>query len=1068
MVVLGWAIDSDALKQIAPGLVAMKANIAIAMIVSGAALVCLREGASERSQVGARALGLLAALIGLVVCAEYLFGNVGIDQLLFADDSGPNPGRPSPHIAVALTLFGLAIATTDLPGGWRHANSVLIVGVGIVVLFGTIGHLYGVEYLHSISGTVGIAVHTLLSLLLLGVGLFCLRPQRGFTGILFGDDAGARMARTLLPVAIFGPLLLGTARFAAQQAGWAGLRVATSAFTLAAVIGLTALVFVTAQRLRGADIGLRRLATIVESADDAIMSIDRRREISSWNAGAAKLFGYSAEEAIGRPVIDLIPPDRLQEFDEGMSELAQGRPITGWGTERQRKDGALVEVELTVSPLKDARGRVEGASAILRDVGESRDAERRFQSLLDAAPDAIVIVDGEGKIVLVNQQVEKSFGYAREEILGKSVEFLVPEHLWIAHAKHRAQFMRSPEARPMGLGLELAARRRDGSEFPVEISLSPLHSQDGLLVIAAVRDVTQRREAERALAESDRRFRRSFEDSGVGMALVGIEDGRLGPVFEANEALARISGYSAAQLRETSPLGVVNPSELPSVLEDLGQLLDGSLPFARREIRLIAAGGEQVWTAVTGSVVRGSDGTPAYLVVEVQDVSERKRFEGQLQYLADHDALTGLINRRRFEEELEREVATAARFETGGAVVVLDLDHFKIVNDSLGHAAGDELIATVSQVLRRRLRSSDVLARMGGDEFAVILPRAGVEQAYEVGTELLEEIREDPRTSSASGRSRVTASLGISLFGGGSGEVSTRELLAEADIAMYDAKEAGRDRLTVFDPGSPRHERTQKRLDRMERIEGALEEDRFVLHAQPILSLDGDRMRRFELLLRMVGDDGDLIPPSAFLYLAERSDLAQRIDRRVITRAVEMLAEQERLGRDVCFEINLSGGSIGDGDVSDHIAETLEQAQIDSRRLIVEVTETAAIVNVGRTREFGQRMRELGCGFALDDFGAGFASFHYLKHLPFDLLKIDGEFIRNLPSSRTDQLVVQSVADIARGLGKRTIAEFVGDRATVDLLRRYGVDFAQGFFIGTPGPMDLIDFSPADSRSPIH
>jgi diguanylate cyclase (GGDEF)-like protein/PAS domain S-box-containing protein len=1055
LALLGWALDSPLLRGIAAGLTPMKANTAVAFLASGAALILLREGASERSKVVGRALGLSISLFGLLVAAEYLFGAIGIDQLLFSDASSGLPGRPSPHTAGAFVIFGLALASTDLSGRWRRVSPYLAGAFAVAVLFAVVGYAFGVEYLHSGGGVSGIAVNTMAALVLLAAALFCLRPERGAVASMLGEDAGARMARTWLPVAILGPLLLGLIRFGAQEAGLIGLRVGISAYTLAAVIGLTTLVLVTARRLRQADAGLRRLAAVVESSDDAIISIGRRREVTSWNPGAARLFGYSQEEAIGMPVADLIPPHRLGEFNRDFAEVLAGRPVRGWATERQRKDGSLVEVEMTVSPLRDARGRMAGATAVIRDVSERRESERRFQLLLEAAPDPMVIVDEAGLIVLVNGRVEQALGYSRGELIGRPVELLVPEHTWSAHVKHRTAYMRGgPESRHMGRGVELSARRRDGSEFPAEISLSPLWTDEGLLVIAAVRDVSERKEAARALAESEERFRRTFEDSAIGMALIELEDGTPGHLLAANGAFTALTGYSVDQLRELPPMSLTNPVDLPEGLEELEDLLAGRIPFARRETRLIAASGEQVWVAVTSSLVREPGGKSTYLLAQVQDIGERKRFEGQLQHLADHDALTGLFNRRRFEEELERELASAQRFETAGAVLVLDLDHFKLVNDTLGHAAGDELIAAVGEILRRRLRSSDVLGRMGGDEFAVVLPRLGREQACQVGRLLLEEIREDARVSGTGGPKRVTASIGISLFDGASGRPSAQELLSEADIAMYDSKEAGRDRLTVFDPSSSRHERTQRRLDWLQRIETALEEDRFVLHAQPILSLDGDSRRRYELLLRMVADDGDLIPPGAFLQLAERSELAQELDRWVIARAAEMLATQERQGRDVCFEVNLSGGSIGEGGIADHIAATLARTGVDPTRLVFEVTETAAIVNVGRAKQFAERMHDLGCGFALDDFGAGFASFYYLKHLSFDYLKIDGEFIRNLPASRTDQLVVQSVVEIARGLGKKTIAEFVGDRRTVELLRGYGVDYAQGFYVGMPAPLD--------------
>lgn len=566
-----------------------------------------------------------------------------------------------------------------------------------------------------------------------------------------------------------------------------------------------------------------------------------------------------------------------------------------------------------------------------------------------------------------------------------------------------------------------------------------------------------RREGESALAESEERFRRSFEDSREGMALIGVEGGQIGRLLRVNEALISITGYPRARLTGIAPLTLLHPDEHAALAEDLRALLDGQLPAARREARLLDAEGEVVWVALTVSVVRDRSGEPSHAVLQVQDVSERKRFEGQARYLADHDALTGVFNLRRFESELAREVAAAQRHGSGGAVLVLDLDQFKYVNDSLGHSAGDELIAIIAEILRRCLRESDILARMGGDGFAVILPHADKHRARRVAESLLGEIRGDERAASASGMRRVTASIGVAAFAADRDELSAQNLLAEADIALSDAKEAGRDRVEVFDRRIARTERMRTRSAWSE-VEAAMESGRFVLHAQPIVSLEGPRSGRHELLLRMVGEEGDLMLPGTFLHVAEHANLVQRIDRWVLEQAVDLLAEQQRLGRDVIFEVNLSGKSINPP-MAEFIASTVDAAGVNPAKLSFEVTETAAIVNLAQAQTFAEQLHEIGSTFALDDFGAGFASFYYLKHLAFDYLKIDGEFVQDLGGSRTNQLVVRSVVNIARGLGKRTIAEFVGDLPTVELLREYGVDYAQGFFIGRPIPISQVDFA---------
>ena len=431
---------------------------------------------------------------------------------------------------------------------------------------------------------------------------------------------------------------------------------------------------------------------------------------------------------------------------------------------------------------------------------------------------------------------------------------------------------------------------------------------------------------------------------------------------------------------------------------------------------------------------------------------ERRRSEERLQYMADHDPLTGLLNRRRLEEELDRHAEQVRRYGAEGALLVLDLDHFKHINDSLGHRAGDELIVTVARLLRTRLRSSDFVARLGGDEFALLLPKGGAADARKVAEDLLAAVREHTVLSNGSAR-RTTASIGIALFDE-EGQACGNDALVSADLAMYDAKEAGRDGIAFVSDNT--NGGTRRRRTWGKRIRSALTDDAFVLYAQPIKGVGTDEVSRYELLLRLADDPPAVVEPGEFLHIAERLDLIQEIDRWVVNQALQTLALRDDGARDLTVEINLSGRSLGDPVLVETIERGIEEHGIDPSSLVFELTETAAVADFRRASAFAGRLADLGCRFALDDFGAGFGSFYYLKHLPFDFLKIDGEFVRGCVESHTDQLVIEAMVGIARGLGKETIAECVEKPETAAFLEGQGVDYLQGFWFGRPAPASEI------------
>jgi diguanylate cyclase (GGDEF)-like protein len=433
-----------------------------------------------------------------------------------------------------------------------------------------------------------------------------------------------------------------------------------------------------------------------------------------------------------------------------------------------------------------------------------------------------------------------------------------------------------------------------------------------------------------------------------------------------------------------------------------------------------------------------------------------ERSETELRYLADHDPLTGLLDRRRFRAELDQYVSFTARYGGQGAVMIVDVDGLKAVNDAYGHHAGDNLIRQVAGTLRERVRATDLVARLSGDEFAILMPQTDTAGALQLGEDLRAQVAESARP--APGAQGATISVGIAMFGGGRG--GAEAVLVAADQAMYRAKEGGRNRIAVFrDPSEP--QRGPKRSQTAAaRIRDALTGDRLSLHTQPIRSLSSGEIERYELLLRMRSEEGELLPASAFIESAERSGMVKELDRWVVSRALELLAERESLGAPLTLHVNLSGVSLTDVTVLEFIERRLDEGGVDPSRCTFEITETASVHDhdYEAATGFADRLTDFGCQVAIDDYGAGFGPFHYLKRIPFDLIKIDGSFIEDMPRSDADQLTVKAIVQIARGLGKATIAEYVQDDRTTEMLREYGVDMAQGFHLGRP--VDLAEAFP--------
>lgn len=434
------------------------------------------------------------------------------------------------------------------------------------------------------------------------------------------------------------------------------------------------------------------------------------------------------------------------------------------------------------------------------------------------------------------------------------------------------------------------------------------------------------------------------------------------------------------------------------------------------------------------------------------DVTDRKEAVDKLEWIADHDPLTHLYNRRRFQKELENIIDIARQYGRSGALLYFDVDHFKYLNDTQGHQAGDRMLILISKKLRSILKRPDIVARLGGDEFAVILAEADEEIAISVAKRIINSVR-SIESNVLGGAHNISVSIGIVIFPNDG--LNVDELLSNADMAMYQVKQKKRGEYHLFSSDIHVKERLNQLIIRKKRIEKAIKDDQFVLYFQPILDIRTNKISRYETLIRMVSEDGSIQMPDTFIPEAEQLDLIGDIDRLVIKKAIKALSEFNEQGYDLSLSINLSGKAMDAPDILKLVQQKLDEFQVEPSRLIIEVTETAAVSDIVGAERLMHEINELGCHFALDDFGVGFSSFFYLKQLPVDFVKIDGMFIRQLPFSDEDQIFVKALNEMAHGLGKQTVAEFVENEDILKMLKEYGVDYAQGYYIGKPLP-DII------------
>jgi len=470
--------------------------------------------------------------------------------------------------------------------------------------------------------------------------------------------------------------------------------------------------------------------------------------------------------------------------------------------------------------------------------------------------------------------------------------------------------------------------------------------------------------------------------------------------------------------------------------------------------------GENYWSDGTIFPINNESGEIAQFMAVQEDITERMETKKRIEYLTYYDELTGLLNRAQFVKNMEEWISHPKSREIEAATLIINLDEFKLINDRFGNYAGDEFMRVLGGLLdgvvknvpiKERKKPSDrnSLGRLGGDEFGVFLPYMGTSEAMETAELFRREI-EGFRLKEVSSLPIATGSIGISLYPKDAKTVP--DMLTKADAAMYKAKKLGRNRSYLYTSEDKDFELMHSRRKGKERIEKALADDRFVTWYQPILDLKSDEIHHYEALVRMVDENGTIVPPGAFIEVAENFGIISAIDRVVYKKVMSFQADQSQSGRSLSFSMNLSGKDLEDKGLLSYISSTIEETGAEAEKIVFEITETAAVHDLKRAIKFMETLKTMGCKFSLDDFGAGFTSFIYLREMPVDYIKIDGSFIKNLPQSPKDQLFVKSITDVARGMGIKSIAEFVENGEIAQFLKKIGVDYAQGYYIGKPAP----------------
>lgn len=686
-----------------------------------------------------------------------------------------------------------------------------------------------------------------------------------------------------------------------------------------------------------------------------------------------------------------------------------------------------------------------------------KENEERLRVIFEGAAVGIALADAEGRIVKSNPAFQKMIGYSGDELLNMAfTECTHPDDVSADMIFHKELMSGERDHFQM----EKRYIRKDGQFFWARLNVSLLRGSLGepLFAVGMVEDITERKQAEDKFYTAHQQLLDIIEF--LPDATFAIDQDK--KVIAWNRAIEEMTGLSKEDIIGKGNYAYALPfyGDRNPILIDLIFSNDNETwqkyDYIKRNGNSLYAEtfvpqafeGKGAFVIATASQLFDSGGNGVGAIETIRDITDRKRMENHLQYLATYDSLTGTPNRYSLEENLRRAVAKAKRGEKS-ALVIIDLDNFRLVNDILGHTAGDELLIILSNILKSNLREGDFLARLGGDEFAILLEGVTLEEAGMIAEKMRHLVdKSELCLSMHKGCFNLTISLGVVII---DGTLNPQQLISHADTALFTAKEKGRNKVIFTKPNERKAAKLTETNKMVTTIKNALKEDLFVLYFQPVARMCDKKVTHHEALIRLKDTDGELILPGKFIPIAERFGLMSQIDRWVVQSSITALQKHP----DLSLFVNISGVNLGDEDLLKFIEESLQKSNIDSSRIGFEVTETSAVKDLSRAERWIRSLKKIGCRFALDDFGIGFSSFSYLRMLPVDYLKIDGSFVRNLDKDLTHRALVQAMNAVSHALNKKTIAEFVENENVMRILTEMGIDYGQGYYLGKPLPLPV-------------